>query len=58
MMLNFNKTMSALEANLKKEQAANNIQKPSTREEYSESLHKFEEKQDNFVKLSRKLRTV
>lgn len=58
MMSNFNKTMSELEANLKKEQAAANPKKPATREEYSESMHKFEEKQDNFVRLSRKLRSV
>jgi len=56
MMDNFNKAMSDMEENLKKEQNASNPKKPASREEYSESMYKFEEKQDNYVKLSRQLR--
>ena len=56
MMDNFNRVMSDMEDNLKKEQNASNPKKPASREEYSESMYKFEEKQDNYVKLSRQLR--
>ena len=56
MMDNFNKAMSDMEENLKKEQSDSNPKKPTSREEYSESMYKFEEKQDNYIKLSRQLR--